>query len=142
MLATSENPVACWEFEGDILVLHHPTTISTKYQAMGEQWITLWSCTCTCIYTIMYVQYGNANRRKQKAQRIHVYTCVYHQSEMCRHTYIVHAPGVYTVHMSTRTCTLYMQCIYVHVIQSHCDWMCSGAQFTVAAPSRQPPLCP
>ncbi|CAI8013854.1 GTP-binding protein 1, partial [Geodia barretti] len=34
MLATSETPVACWEFEGDILVLHHPTTISTKYQAM------------------------------------------------------------------------------------------------------------
>ncbi|CAG0921887.1 unnamed protein product [Notodromas monacha] len=28
------NPVACWEFEGDILVLHHPTTISTRYQAM------------------------------------------------------------------------------------------------------------
>lgn len=39
MLATSEHPVACWEFEGDILVLHHPTTISTKYQAMGE-----WDC--------------------------------------------------------------------------------------------------
>ena len=36
MLATSEDPVACWEFEGDILVLHHPTTISAKYQAMGE----------------------------------------------------------------------------------------------------------
>ena len=36
MLATSERPMACWEFEGDILVLHHPTTISTKYQAMGE----------------------------------------------------------------------------------------------------------
>lgn len=28
------NPMACWEFDGDILVLHHPTTISTKYQAM------------------------------------------------------------------------------------------------------------
>ena len=25
-------------FEGDILVLHHPTTISPKYQAMGE-WV-------------------------------------------------------------------------------------------------------
>ena len=25
-------------FEGDILVLHHPTTIFTKYQAMGE-WV-------------------------------------------------------------------------------------------------------
>ena len=30
------KPVACWEFDGDILVLHHPTTISTKYQAMGK----------------------------------------------------------------------------------------------------------
>lgn len=28
------NPQACWEFEGEILVLHHPTTISSKYQAM------------------------------------------------------------------------------------------------------------
>jgi len=30
------NPVACWEFEGEILVLHHPTTISARYQAMGN----------------------------------------------------------------------------------------------------------
>ena len=29
------EPKACWEFEGDILILHHPTTISVKYQAMG-----------------------------------------------------------------------------------------------------------
>lgn len=36
MVDPSLNPTACWEFEGDILVLHHPTTISTKYQAMGE----------------------------------------------------------------------------------------------------------
>ena len=35
LVHSSLNPVACWEFEGDILVLHHPTTISTKYQAMG-----------------------------------------------------------------------------------------------------------
>ncbi|KAK3859724.1 hypothetical protein Pcinc_018177 [Petrolisthes cinctipes] len=28
------NPTSCWEFKGEILVLHHPTTISTKYQAM------------------------------------------------------------------------------------------------------------
>lgn len=38
MLDPSVNPTACWEFEGDILVLHHPTTISPKYQAMGE-WV-------------------------------------------------------------------------------------------------------
>nr|CAD7407342.1 unnamed protein product [Timema cristinae] len=34
MVAPSLNPNACWEFEGEILVLHHPTTISTRYQAM------------------------------------------------------------------------------------------------------------
>ena len=28
-------PVAYWEFEADLLILHHPTTISAKYQAMG-----------------------------------------------------------------------------------------------------------
>jgi len=34
MVAPSLNPQACWEFEGEILVLHHPTTISSRYQAM------------------------------------------------------------------------------------------------------------
>ena len=29
------NPAATWEFEAEILVLHHPTTISVNYQAMG-----------------------------------------------------------------------------------------------------------
>jgi len=28
------NPTATWEFEAEILVLHHPTTISVNYQAM------------------------------------------------------------------------------------------------------------
>ena len=28
------NPKAVWEFKADVLVLHHPTTISIKYQAM------------------------------------------------------------------------------------------------------------
>lgn len=36
MVSPSLNPQACWEFEGEILVLHHPTTISSRYQAMGE----------------------------------------------------------------------------------------------------------
>lgn len=35
MVAPALNPQACWEFEGEILVLHHPTTISSRYQAMG-----------------------------------------------------------------------------------------------------------
>jgi len=34
MVSSKLEPKACWEFEGDILVLHHPTTISVKYQAM------------------------------------------------------------------------------------------------------------
>jgi GTPase len=39
MIAPSLNPVACWEFEGEILVLHHPTTIQVRYQAMGNCFI-------------------------------------------------------------------------------------------------------
>lgn len=35
MVSPALNPKACWEFEGEILVLHHPTTISSRYQAMG-----------------------------------------------------------------------------------------------------------
>lgn len=34
MVSPSLNPQACWEFKGEILVLHHPTTISSRYQAM------------------------------------------------------------------------------------------------------------
>lgn len=34
MVSAELNPQACWEFEGEILVLHHPTTISQRYQAM------------------------------------------------------------------------------------------------------------
>lgn len=34
MVSPEVNPQACWEFEGEILVLHHPTTISQRYQAM------------------------------------------------------------------------------------------------------------
>lgn len=34
MVAPALNPQAYWEFEGEILVLHHPTTISSRYRAM------------------------------------------------------------------------------------------------------------
>ncbi|XP_037094162.1 GTP-binding protein 1-like [Pollicipes pollicipes] len=34
MVSADLKPQACWEFEGEILVLHHPTTISARYQAM------------------------------------------------------------------------------------------------------------
>merc|ERR1712038_1449929 len=34
MVSPRLNPAACWEFEGEILVLHHPTTIAVRYQAM------------------------------------------------------------------------------------------------------------
>ena len=30
MISAELNPQACWEFEGEILVLHHPTTISSR----------------------------------------------------------------------------------------------------------------
>lgn len=36
MVAPKLLPQATWEFEAEILVLHHPTTISPRYQAMGE----------------------------------------------------------------------------------------------------------
>ncbi|KAK1886624.1 GTP-binding protein 1 [Dissostichus eleginoides] len=34
MVAPKLMPQATWEFEAEILVLHHPTTISPRYQAM------------------------------------------------------------------------------------------------------------
>lgn len=34
MVSPVLKPQAFWEFEGEILVLHHPTTISPRYQAM------------------------------------------------------------------------------------------------------------
>jgi len=34
LVSPAMEPRACWEFEGEILVLHHPTTISVRYQAM------------------------------------------------------------------------------------------------------------
>ena len=34
MLASEYKPSATWEFEADVLVLHHPTTVSVHYQAM------------------------------------------------------------------------------------------------------------
>ena len=36
LVSEKENPEASWEFEAEILVLHHPTTISVNYQAMGR----------------------------------------------------------------------------------------------------------
>merc|ERR1719195_2274660 len=34
MVSPKVNPQACWEFNADIMVLHHPTTIAVRYQAM------------------------------------------------------------------------------------------------------------
>ena len=34
LIARELKPSACWEFDADILVLHHPTTITEGYQAM------------------------------------------------------------------------------------------------------------
>lgn len=41
MVSPRLNPQATWEFEAEILVLHHPTTISPRYQAMGGS-LTIW----------------------------------------------------------------------------------------------------
>lgn len=35
------NPNPSWEFEAEILILHHPTTISVNYQAMGKSILPL-----------------------------------------------------------------------------------------------------
>jgi len=54
MVSPSLNPSATWEFDGEILVLHHPTTISSRYQAMGRLSIIMfnnliYSCFFSCI---------------------------------------------------------------------------------------------
>ena len=36
LISEKLNPIPSWEFEAEILVLHHPTTISVNYQAMGK----------------------------------------------------------------------------------------------------------
>jgi GTPase len=38
ILSDKVNPLLLisWEFEAEILILHHPTTISINYQAMGK----------------------------------------------------------------------------------------------------------
>ena len=40
MVSAKLNPRACWEFHGDIMVLHHPTTIATRYQVIKEFFIS------------------------------------------------------------------------------------------------------
>ena len=47
------KPEACWEFEAEVLVLHHPTTMSPKYQAMGEKNIIRHSVVCGFIVEIL-----------------------------------------------------------------------------------------
>jgi hypothetical protein len=54
MVDPSLNPTACWEFEGDILVLHHPTTISTKYQAMGENGLNFFTKIVTLLLLLFW----------------------------------------------------------------------------------------
>ena len=41
LVAQELEPKATWEFDADVLVLHHPTTISAKYQAMGRFYFPL-----------------------------------------------------------------------------------------------------
>ena len=72
MLATTEHPVACWEFEGDILVLHHPTTISAKYQAMGK-----WHCN-TSMYSFQGYRHLDFRAIVVFIQAVHTCTCTVH----------------------------------------------------------------
>ncbi|EDW08908.1 GTP-binding protein 1 [Drosophila mojavensis] len=56
MVAPELKPQACWEFEGEILVLHHPTTISARYQAMVHcgsirQTASIVRMSCDCLRT-------------------------------------------------------------------------------------------
>ena len=41
MVDPSLKPRASWEFDGDLLVLHHPTTISAKYQVIEPRFLHL-----------------------------------------------------------------------------------------------------
>lgn len=56
MVSPKLNPQATWEFEAEILVLHHPTTISPRYQAMVHcgsirQTATILSMSRDCLRT-------------------------------------------------------------------------------------------
>ncbi|XP_053545412.1 GTP-binding protein 1 [Bombina bombina] len=56
MVSPRLNPQASWEFEAEILVLHHPTTISPRYQAMVHcgsirQTATILSMSKDCLRT-------------------------------------------------------------------------------------------
>jgi len=42
MVSPQVDPQCCYEFEGEILVLHHPTTISTKYQGNHKSQYQVW----------------------------------------------------------------------------------------------------
>ena len=36
LVSPNVTPKDCWEFEGELLVLHHPTTISANYQVFQD----------------------------------------------------------------------------------------------------------
>ena len=46
MASKDLDALATWEFEAEVLVLHHPTTISPRYQAMGMHMIFMISFRC------------------------------------------------------------------------------------------------
>jgi GTPase len=68
MVSPLLNPTACWEFEGEILVLHHPTTISTRYQAMGTSHHTI-LIQCTTYLTRWLLRV----KKKNKSEKIKEY---------------------------------------------------------------------
>ena len=57
MVSPALKPQSCWEFQGDIMVLHHPTTIAARYQEHDRNtlhiffysytsWIGFLACFC------------------------------------------------------------------------------------------------
>ena len=61
LVSPALNPKACWEFEGDILVLHHPTTISPRYQAMGKFRSLRLIEVKMCVYWQQCIQFNGNN---------------------------------------------------------------------------------
>lgn len=67
MISPKLHPQATWEFEAEILVLHHPTTISPRYQAMGQS-------KCSSIFlTTFYIRIYNPHVKQTQHKQLSFY---------------------------------------------------------------------
>ena len=55
MVDAALNPRATWDFEADILILHHPTTIQLGYQAVYYVFVYITSLTCCCSILLVFL---------------------------------------------------------------------------------------